>query len=93
MPGATGHNSLSTNLDSSTSLQIIWIEINFFILIDQKGAYFRNQLSSQMSTPPLQPTNRSQQQQQGKTTWIFYLFICSSSIIFILCMENGWDWT
>jgi len=35
---------------------------------NQKGAYFRSQLSSQMSTPPL-PTNiRSQQQQQSKTT-------------------------
>jgi hypothetical protein len=34
---------------------------------NQKGAYFRNQLSSQMSTPPLQ-TNIRSQQQQSKTT-------------------------
>jgi len=36
---------------------------------NQKGAYFRSQLSSQMSTPPLQTNIRSQQQQQqSKTT-------------------------
>ncbi|CAF0950930.1 unnamed protein product [Adineta steineri] len=51
IPNATGHNSLSANLESN-----------------QKGAYFRSQLSSQMSTPPLQSNMRLQQQQQGKTT-------------------------
>jgi hypothetical protein len=39
------------------------VNINL-VLIDQKGAYFRSQLSSQISTPPLQTTLRSQQQQQ-----------------------------
>ena len=32
-----------------------------FIFLGQKGVYFRNQLSSQMSTPPLQTNIRSQQ--------------------------------
>jgi len=50
MSGATGHNSLSANLDSN-----------------QKGAYFRSQLSSQISTPPVQTTIRPPQQ-QGKTS-------------------------
>ncbi|CAF0851181.1 unnamed protein product [Adineta ricciae] len=37
---------------------------------NQKGAYFRNQLASQMSTPPLQTNLRQpgQQQHQGKAT-------------------------
>ncbi|CAF0933483.1 unnamed protein product [Adineta steineri] len=37
---------------------------------NQKGAYFRSQLSAQMSTPPLQTNLRSQpqHQQQSKTT-------------------------
>jgi len=34
---------------------------------NQKGVYFRNQLSSQTSTPPIQ-TNLRSQQQQSKTT-------------------------
>jgi len=74
--------------------------------IDQKGAYFRSQLSSPISTPPLQTSMRPQQQTQGKPTWIdfssfyfvyhysftFYLFVGSRSTIYILCMTNSWDW-
>ena len=67
MSGVSGHTSLSTNLESSKlSKKNFNVNINL-LLLDQKGAYFRSQLSSQISTPPLQPTLRSQQQ-HGKPT-------------------------
>ncbi len=60
----------SSNLDSS-KLKIIPENKSFAFSLDQKGAYFRNQLSSQTSAPPVQTNIRSQQQQQqqqSKTT-------------------------
>ena len=61
----------SPNLDPSKFCFVF--SVHFFFSrfsSDQKGAYFRSQLSSSMSTPPLQTNIRSQQQQQqsSKTT-------------------------
>lgn len=70
MSGGMGHNPLTTNLDSSKFFMKKSFSINkifLFFFQDQKGAYFRNQLSSQMSTSPLQTSMRPQQP-QGKTT-------------------------
>ena len=58
----------SPNLDPSKfSLDLLFSSSNpFRFSLDQKGAYFRSQLSSPMSTPPLQTNIRSQQQQQAQ---------------------------
>lgn len=68
----SAHNSLSANLDSSKFLsRFEYRSWNLLFLIDQKGAYFRSQLATQMSTPPLQTNLRQpgQQQHQSKATW------------------------
>lgn len=83
LSGLAGHNSMSANLDPSIYRFILSLFVNadYASILDQKGAYFRSQLSSQMSTPPLQTSMRPQQQpsSQGKISWLM------SFIVYLYC--------
>ena len=68
LSAALGSSLHSSNLDSSKAHALKGTS-SISLGIDQKGAYFRNQLSSPMSTPPPLPTHL-RHQHPGKPIWL-----------------------
>ena len=71
LSGSTGPSPLAATMDSSKCISAHFLSQQRHssrIELDQKGAYFRSQLSSQLSTPPLPNTLRNQPTHPGKPT-------------------------